>query len=412
MVVKLLVGAVVGLAACGAAWADEPVTAAPPGLGDAVVVPAETAADPAATLPEPALESVLVAEEAAPADVTAPADVAVPAPAAGYGLVADPTGAYTQVDSLFLSRTNTVGPLAVVSAGAADAGATVIGAGDVRYPTFPGLRVLQGWRRADCTGLEVGYLGVWGMYADALAVSPTEDLSLPGQLGAIENSGLGSARAIEPTLDATLNSAEVNVFGTHVLDGCRRHDPLPWRRAWDLFEGSTATVDWLFGVRWAGLDESAALAVTALADNTPPTFNTTVYRVTTSSQLIGPQIGHRRRVDWDVWSLEGWAKVGLMASSVTASQSAVVAPFDLDTIREPRSNTRVGVGMIGDLNASVVRRLGDTWGLRAGYTLLWLSGVAPAAAQWDFTNATTSGTRIVPGTVFLHGASLGLEAAW
>jgi hypothetical protein len=101
-----------------------------------------------------------------------------------------------------------------------------------------------------------------------------------------------------------------------------------------------------------------------------------------------------------------------MGGFQSQSQSSVIGPADLVEIREPRSSTRAGVGMIGDLNAAVVRRLGDHCGLRAGYTLLWFSGVAPAAEQWDFTDATTSGTRVVPGTVFLHGATLGLEAAW
>lgn len=319
---------------------------------------------------------------------------------------------YTIVDALFMQRVNSAGPLAVESQGTADPGATVIAAGDVRFPTAPGVRVFQGWRRPDCTGIEIGYLGVWSMHADALAVSPTQDLALPGQLGLIDGSGFESASVIQPTVASTLNAFEVNVFETHLLDGCRRHDPLPWRRAWGILEGTTVTADWLVGIRWAGLDETANLDVSALTSSPPAALATTAYRVTTSSHLVGPQIGHRRRIDWGDWALEGWAKVGLMASQVSQAQSAVVGPFDGVQIREPRSSSRVGVGMIGDLNASVVRRLGDHWGLRAGYTLLWLSGVAQAAEQWDFTDTPTSGTGIVPGTLFLHGATLGLEASW
>ena len=81
-------------------------------------------------------------------------------------------------------------------------------------------------------------------------------------------------------------------------------------------------------------------------------------------------------------------------------------------VRAPFSSTRIGLGMIGDLNASVVRRIGDRWGIRAGYTLLWLADVAPAANQWDFSDTPTSGTQLRTGSVFLHGATLGLEAAW
>lgn len=354
-----------------------------------------------AVVMEPPVEEAFVTEPVAGTGCTAP----------GEGITCaddDPAWLpYTTIDALFIQRVNTVGPLAVVSPGADDAGATVIAAGDVRYPTSPGIRIFQGWRRSDATGIELGYLGIWSMHADALAVSPTNDLAVPGQLGLIGGSGLDTASAIQPTLAATLNSIEVNVFGTRVHSGGRRHDPLPWRRA-----GFTTTADWLFGIRWAGLDEAATLDVTALVDDPPPVFNTTAYRVTTSSQLVGPQVGHRRRLERGPWAFEGWAKVGLMASQSSQSQSAVVGPFDSSVIREPRSSTRLGIGMIGDLNAVVVRRIGDHWGVRAGYTLLWLEGVAPAANQWDFTDTPSSGTRLVPGSVFLHGATFGLEAAW
>jgi hypothetical protein len=405
MLARIVFTAVVCLAACTVGRADDPVPGVPVVLGDSGVGP-EAAVAPA----QPARESVLVEE---PRPVSDLPEFAVPDSVLPCDAGPQWHTAYTVVDALFMGRPNTVGPLAVVSQGATtDAGAPVIAAGDVRYTTAPGVRVFQGWRRPDCTGIEVGYLGVWGLHADTREVSPTDDLALPGQLGFITDSGFEAATTVQPTLHSSLNSAEINVFGTHIHQGCRRHDPLPWRRSWDLFEGTTLTSDWLFGVRWAGIDETATLAVTAPSTAPGTADNTTDYRVTTSSQLIGPQVGHRRRVDWTHWSLEGWAKVGLMGGFQSQSQSSVIGPADLVEIREPRSSTRAGVGMIGDLNAAVVRRLGDHCGLRAGYTLLWFSGVAPAAEQWDFTDATTSGTRVVPGTVFLHGATLGLEAAW
>ena len=79
----------------------------------------------------------------------------------------------------------------------------------------------------------------------------------------------------------------------------------------------------------------------------------------------------------------------------------------------PRWRAFMGVGFIGDLNLSAVRRLTDTWWLRAGYNLIWLSGAALAPDQWDFTDTPTSGTTLVGGGgLFLHGANLGVEARW
>ncbi len=406
MLARILAALMLGVAVSQAAWAEEPT-------GDSLLVLGEAGHD--VSEPDAVPVEQNAAAELPPVDGAVIDDPTTPVigsacetKAFGDSCVDEEPAwvGFTSVDALFIQRTNLVGPLAVRSEAALDRGVPVITAGDVRYPTTPGLRIFQGWRRSDCTGIEVGYIGIWNMHADALAVSPDALLALPGQLGVVGGSGFDAATAIAPTLSSTLNSAECNVFATRIYDGCQRHDPLPWRRSWGVLAETVATADWLLGIRWAGLDETATLAVTA------DSANTTSYRTTTSSQLIGPQIGHRRRVDWGDWSVEGWAKAGLMASTLTQSQSAIVGPQDLVQVRAPFSSTRIGLGMIGDLNASVVRRIGDRWGIRAGYTLLWLADVAPAANQWDFSDTPTSGTQLRTGSVFLHGATLGLEAAW
>jgi len=53
------------------------------------------------------------------------------------------------------------------------------------------------------------------------------------------------------------------------------------------------------------------------------------------------------------------------------------------------------------------------WSLRAGYNLMWIENVALAPDQLDFTFTPTSGTMLNDnGGVFLHGANVGLQAAW
>ena len=60
-----------------------------------------------------------------------------------------------------------------------------------------------------------------------------------------------------------------------------------------------------------------------------------------------------------------------------------------------------------------MRPIGEHWSLRAGYNLAWLSGLALAPNQFDFTDTLTSGTGIEgAGSMFLAGASLGLERRW
>jgi len=71
------------------------------------------------------------------------------------------------------------------------------------------------------------------------------------------------------------------------------------------------------------------------------------------------------------------------------------------------------MGMIADMNISTIYRLNEVWGLRVGYNLLWLTGLALAPDQFDFSGRETGGHGLdTTGSVFLAGANLGLEARW
>ena len=55
----------------------------------------------------------------------------------------------------------------------------------------------------------------------------------------------------------------------------------------------------------------------------------------------------------------------------------------------------------------------DVWGVRLGYNLVWLTGVALAPDQFDFSDATTPPAGIVhDASMLLSGANVGLEARW
>ena len=312
---------------------------------------------------------------------------------------------YAVAEAVFLQRGNTAidRPLAVENPLGPAPGTTVLSTGDMGYAVAPGVRLFAGRRREDCRGWELGYLGVYGMRADA-SVTGDDTLSLPGELGQIVGSGFDEADAVAAATNSSLCSVEFNVFDFWNDGGRDRSSPYPWRRSHD---GRT-THDWLLGVRWAWLDEAASLDVTAVAGEPA-----SPYRAQADTNWIGPQIGYRRRTEWRAWAFEGWAKAALAGTIVSQSQGPVVGPFDGEQIRGTTSDASGGVGMIGDLNFTLVRNLGDVWAVRAGYNLLWLTNAAQAANQWDFSDTQASGTGVVDGsTVFLHGASVGLEARW
>jgi len=307
---------------------------------------------------------------------------------------------YAIFDVLFLQRANAGAdrPLVIENALGPNPGAVLLSTADLQYPVAPGVRLFYGELGPDNIGWEVGYLGLWSMFADA-GVIGADTLRLPGPLGDLPFSGFDEADQVRATTISSLNMVEANLF-TYCC--CRAPGTCNPCRC------PCTCTNWLFGFRWAGLNEAANLDIVC-CEGDPPV----PYRVTTCSQMLGPQVGYRRRKQWDCWAYEGWAKAGLMGTILSQSQGELVEPFTGIPVRGPRSSSRTGVGMIGDVNFTVIRRLNETWGLRAGYNFIWLQGVALAADQWDFTNTDTSGTALAgDGGIFLHGANLGVEARW
>jgi hypothetical protein len=309
---------------------------------------------------------------------------------------------YATVDALFLQPNNATKnrPLALQNESGAEPGALALSTDALESSVAPGLRLFYGSHGSDEFGWEVGWLGLWSIHADAAAFGD-ETLRLPGDLGTIVDSGFDRASAVEPRRTANLNSIELNFF-----DSCRfgGRDPCA-KRAMHRSTDYATSRDWMLGIRWAGLEDSATLDVAAEPGDRP-----TSYRVSTSSHLIGPQIGYRRHTEWRYWAVEAWAKAAVVGSILSQSQGPLVGPFDGVTIRGPRSSDDGGMGMIGDLNFTAVRRLNDTWGLRVGYNLVWFTGVALAADQWEFSDSASSGTSLNgTGSLFLHGLNLGLD---
>lgn len=308
--------------------------------------------------------------------------------------------AYVIADVPFLQRDNQVADQLL----AASTGQTIITTSQLTFATQPALRLFGGAVNESDAGWEVGYLGVWGMFATR-TIGGNGDVRAADPL-ALLVPGFNDRNLARATYASTLNSVEINVFSRADDGGFCRGAAEPWRRCAGYCRG---TFDWLAGVRWAGLDESAGLT---LDGGSSPLQN--VYALRSTTNLFGGQLGGRGRMEWDRWAFEGWAKAALCGSAMSQSQDAIVDPAVPDPpFRPARSAFRGGVGFIGDLNATLVYRLTETWGLRAGYNLIWLTGVALAPNQFDFNAQSTSGSGLTGGAgVYLHGASLGAEARW
>lgn len=314
---------------------------------------------------------------------------------------------YAIFDAVFLQRDIGAAQRPLVTE--TTSGAPAIRTDDLTFSTQPGMRLFYG-RKGDCApGWEVGYLGVWGMFGEDANVSAVNTLQAANPLG-LQPGVLNGAGVARATYRSSLNSAEANVFSRWCDGGYDRSAGEPWRRC-DNYDGGT--IDLLAGFRWANLDEQAALAFAPA-----PNPGSGLYAVETSSNIFAPQVGARARAAWERWAFESWAKLALGGTAMSQSQAPIINSFGRvdgqPVVERPgRSATEGGVGFIGDLNFTLTYRLTETWGLRMGYNIIWLSGVALAPNQFDFSPPPAGGGALHGGSsICLTGASLGLEARW
>lgn len=313
--------------------------------------------------------------------------------------VQDGRESYAVFDALLMQRDNASNPDPLVIDN--DTQATMIAGTTPQFPTAGGLRALVGRHGPDAVGWEVGYTGVYGMHADAFA-SGSGSLQVPSPLAG-DVTTLRNASQAAVTYGSSLNSAEVNLLCTDRFWHCARHSAYAAER-----RDCTATVDWLAGFRWAGLDETAAIG---LADPGAGTLGS--YAVRSNSNLFGGQLGLRGRAEWRGWALEGWLKAALAGAALSQSQDPIVDSVSGVVVRTGRGSQTGTVGGIFDLGGALVYRIDDTWGLRFGYSMLWLTGVALAPDQFDFSNNLQAGTAVDGNaTLWLGGGTLGLEARW
>ena len=300
---------------------------------------------------------------------------------------------YALAEALFWQRDNQAAnrPLAVTVGD----GATVLETNDLQFPVAAGVRTFFGRRTPEDGGWEVGYFGLYGQTATNIqGTIPPNYIQLPDPLGGVLTE---DGEFVTAKYSSLLNSAEINLFAT---DSDWFTDPAGWD-----------TLDWLAGFRYVGVEEEAAL-LTDCCRMDDGQFITVPYRARTRNNMFGAQVGVRGRRAWERWAVEGWAKAALMGVAQKQIQDPLV---DYTGFQQRPALSRAGgeVGFVGDLTMSAIYRLTPVWGIRAGYSLLWLEGLALAPDQFDFTTNAGSGTRLVNSSgIFYHGANLGLEARW
>lgn len=234
-------------------------------------------------------------------------------------------------------------------------------------------------------------------------VTGAENLRAPGDLGNGINNNFNDAELMRSTYSSTLNMAEANLF---FYECCGDRNPSS-ESAWNQRYHCTC-IDWIGGLRWAGLNENAALQSTCC-----DLSESSEYRVRTSSNLFGGQIGLRARKEYQRWAFEGWLKTGLAGVCLSQTQDEIINTMTPGVLlRDGASSNATGLGTFSDMNITAIYKLNQRWGLRAGYNMLWLTGVALAPSQWNFSTPEAVTAINNDGGLFLYGANLGVEARW
>jgi hypothetical protein len=157
----------------------------------------------------------------------------------------------------------------------------------------------------------------------------------------------------------------------------------------------------LGGLRYVSLDER--LTVTGFYGDVPGT-----YSIRTANSLIGGELGGKLVFNpHDRIKVKLVGKVGLMANQADKRDAM---QDDWTSFKNSTDDTHFA--WLGDVAAKVEGKITEKISLVAGYSMLYVSGVALAPEQFDFTPTRVKKDRIEYGDAIYHGLNLGLKIRW
>lgn len=281
---------------------------------------------------------------------------------------------------------------------------TLLSTSDLNSNFNPGLQATVGMRLHNGRALEFDYFGLFGSSTSALAVrpDPAAFLIFPNNLAG--NVFVDMDRT-QVDYSSTFNSFALNLL---CCCGCCEESCDKGGKG----GGGVAhcrSVTWFAGVRYLNIAERLNISAQRIVGGG---VEEGTYNTSTNNNLYGGQLGARlRRTSGRFgWDATGFA--GIFGND--AQQTQAVTDFPNFPLRPSVSSSKAGVSFVGGTNVSALYSLTNVWNLRAGYTVLWVEGLALAPNQLDFDLAAAQGGSQIHngGGMFLHGANVGLEARW
>jgi hypothetical protein len=307
---------------------------------------------------------------------------------------------YGDVEAVFMQRDSHFNRQPIVVD--AITGRSFLSTSDLDCDFDPGLRVNLGIRFCGGSALEFSYFSLFQNSTSATAVSPGGDafLTFPDNLFGNVFVGLDRAQA---NYSSSLNSFELNFLpcSCGCCDQCCD--------ACECGDVRYQTFEWFAGFRYIDVSDHLRILVERDVNGGIEEGD---YDIRTENHLYGLQLGARLRRWRGRFGWESTSKVGVFGNDSNERQS--VTDFPDFALRPTVSSSGSGVAVVGEANLTALYRLTNVWNLRAGYSVMWIEGLALAPDQLDFNFASSpSGDQLDRGgSVLLHGVNLGLEARW
>jgi hypothetical protein len=327
--------------------------------------------------------------------------------------------AYGQVEALFLKREPRFARQPIVVD--PNTNTTFLSTSDLDFNFDPGLRATVGIRHCGGRALEFSYFGLFQGDASAAAVRPDLNAFLIFPDNYFGNVFV-DMDTVQVEYSSWLHSFELNLpCCSGCCDECRNECGTACDAACDTTcdgaydnacgcgEIRCRSLEWFAGFRYLNLGEKLNISAQrtvgdAVEDGT--------YNIRTTNNLFGAQLGARLRRSRGRFGWDTTGKAGIFGNAAEQTQS--VTDFPDFPLRPTVSSSGGAVAFVGEINLSAFYRLTDIWGLRAGYNVMWIEGLALAPDQLDFNFAASpSGNQLHDGGgMFLHGVNVGLEARW
>ena len=254
----------------------------------------------------------------------------------------------------------------------------LLSASDLDFPMNAGERLSFRWDYPSGLGLELIYFGIDNWQSSANF--PTSAFLYGTGYLSIDNTMTMPVSEAQIQYSSRLYSGEVNV--RYLLN------------------------DWitpLLGFRW--IDFEDRYAASGQAASGPFTD-----LVRGHNHLYGCQIGLDGRLfDHPApFQIGLVAKAGIYGNAAAQNNDYIDSSFDFSA-----SASNAHLSFVGEIGLSVSYQFAKHFAVRAGYQALWLSGVALAPNQISATDFMAGQAGVdTSGSLFCHGANVGLEVAW